>query len=332
MIEDTDSDTDSAPPRLLEPEEVKPSGSSGALLATARSSKGLSVKEVAGRLCLSVACIEALETDNYTLLPEATFTRGYIKSYAQLVGLNPELVLSFYPGADESTENPRKMVVEVAAPVTGDGVKWLEFFAVLMVIVMIAFIVWYMWKEQPQQSADAISRVNALNDSVLVGLTGADNEVASSKSAELESNNSMRNAIRNGTERDTELDQVALVEAADLTENTSGNGSFKLGEDSLEDSLTVNCNSAVWVDIRGETGEKALYRTCKSGETISLAVDLPAPVFIAKIEGLELILNDREVDLSAHSNGQSYARFTLESWSNNEALPAGEPVPEASAQ
>lgn len=94
----------------------------------------------------------------------------------------------------------------------------------------------------------------------------------------------------------------------------------------------VKCTSAVWIDIRGETGEKELYRTCKTGETIGLVVDLPAPVFIGRIEGLELLLNDRKVDLSEYSNGQSYARFTLESWSNNEALSAGEAAPEVSAQ
>ena len=326
MIEETDSDTE--PPRLLEPEEVKPSGSSGALLATARNSKGLSVKEVAGRLCLSVARIEALEIDNYTLLPEATFTRGYIKSYAQLVGLDPELVLSFYPGSGESIENPQKMVVEVAAPVARDGVGWLGLFAVLIVIVVIAFIVWYMWPEQPPPSADAVSQVNVLNESVLVGLTSAVNEVVGSQSVELGSNSSARDTLQNGAERNTAVDQAAVGEVAVLTEKTSGNVFFKLGED----SLTLNCKSAVWIDIRGETGEKEFYRTCKSGETISLAVDLPALVFIGSIEGLELILNDRQVDLSAHSNGQSYARFTLKSWSNSEALSAREPVPEVSDQ
>lgn len=207
MIEDTDSDSDTEPPRLLEPEEVKPSGSSGALLATARNSKGLSVKEVAGRLCLSVARIEALETNNYSLLPEATFTRGYIKSYAQLVDLDPELVLSFYPNSDESTEIPQKMVVAAAAPMARNGVRWLELFAVLMVIVMIAFIAWNMWQDPPPQSADAISRVNALNDPDLVGSTSAINEVVSSQSAELGSYSSTRNTIKNGTERGTKVDQ-----------------------------------------------------------------------------------------------------------------------------
>ena len=326
MIEDTD--TDAQPPRLLEPEEIKPSGSSGALLATARKSKGLSVNEVAGRLCLSVTRIEALETDNYTLLPEATFTRGYLKSYAQLVDLDPELVLSFYPGSDESTETPQKIVVKVAAPMAENGVRWFELFGVLIVIIVIASIVWYMWQEQPPQSADAISRVNAPNETVLVGLTRTVNEGVSSKSAEADRNNSTRNAAQNEAERDAEIDQVTVVEAAVSTENTSGNDAVLLDED----SLTVNCKSAVWIDIRGETGEKELYRTCKGGETISFAVDLPAPVFIGKIEGLELLLNDRQVDLSAHSNGQSYARFTLESWSNNEALSAGDPAPEVSAQ
>ena len=66
----------------------------GKKLAEARISYGLSVEEVAGHLNLSVQSIEALERDDYDSLPGYTFSKGYLRSYAGLLRLNPDDILA----------------------------------------------------------------------------------------------------------------------------------------------------------------------------------------------------------------------------------------------
>ena len=65
----------------------------GTRLAAARESQGLSVSEAAAALKLSPRQIEALESDSYERLPGAIFVRGFLRSYARLLKLDPAPVL-----------------------------------------------------------------------------------------------------------------------------------------------------------------------------------------------------------------------------------------------
>jgi cytoskeleton protein RodZ len=64
----------------------------GLRLRRAREAAGMSVGEVASRLRLKVATIEALEKEDLEALGAAVYVRGYFNSYARLVGVPPVLV------------------------------------------------------------------------------------------------------------------------------------------------------------------------------------------------------------------------------------------------
>ena len=59
----------------------------GSLLKDAREAAGLSLRDVTEKLHLDLKVIIALEDDNFSALPTATFVRGYLRSYTQLLGL-----------------------------------------------------------------------------------------------------------------------------------------------------------------------------------------------------------------------------------------------------
>ena len=73
-----------------EPETSASVETAGQKLAAAREGFGISVQEVAKSLNLSVAIIEAIEADDYDSLPGSTFARGYIRTYANLLRLDPD--------------------------------------------------------------------------------------------------------------------------------------------------------------------------------------------------------------------------------------------------
>ena len=76
------------------PGTVASTETAGQKLAAARESWGISVQEVAENLNLSVSIIEAVEADDYDKLPGSTFTRGYIRAYANLLRLNPDELIA----------------------------------------------------------------------------------------------------------------------------------------------------------------------------------------------------------------------------------------------
>ena len=80
-------------PRMTEPLEGR---GPGAHLRAARENKGLSVNAVAESLFLQPKTLELIEADAYDSLPAPTFVRGYLRGYAQVLGLPTGPVLDMY--------------------------------------------------------------------------------------------------------------------------------------------------------------------------------------------------------------------------------------------
>lgn len=59
----------------------------GTLLKAARQEQGLSVVDMAARLCLSVQVIEDMERDDYSHMSAKVYARGHVISYAHLLGI-----------------------------------------------------------------------------------------------------------------------------------------------------------------------------------------------------------------------------------------------------
>lgn len=72
----------------------------GEYLAEAREALRLSHEDVANQLNLTPATIEALENNDYELLPGITFARGYLRGYARLLGLDEEQILRLCRSSD----------------------------------------------------------------------------------------------------------------------------------------------------------------------------------------------------------------------------------------
>lgn len=82
----------------------------GPRLQEARTARGWSVAEVAERLNLPPRHILAIEKGDFNSLPEPTYVRGYLRSYALLVGLETRAVLEAY----ERAQHPLPRIVAPA--------------------------------------------------------------------------------------------------------------------------------------------------------------------------------------------------------------------------
>ncbi len=71
----------------------------GVALRQAREQLGLSVANVANRLKFAPRQIEALEAEDFARLPEMAFVRGFVRSYAKLLQLDPVPLLAVLPHA-----------------------------------------------------------------------------------------------------------------------------------------------------------------------------------------------------------------------------------------
>ena len=91
---DGDADAADAAGELDHTLPGKTAPSAGTLLREAREARGLTLDDLARTLNLQPRIVAALERDDHDALPAPTFVRGYIRSYARLLGLPVDPLLA----------------------------------------------------------------------------------------------------------------------------------------------------------------------------------------------------------------------------------------------
>jgi len=68
----------------------------GEQLKLARKSKSKSLEDISRDTNINKQYLEALEEDNYDVLPGSVYVRGFLSNYARCVGLDPKAVVKQY--------------------------------------------------------------------------------------------------------------------------------------------------------------------------------------------------------------------------------------------
>lgn len=125
----------------------------GPLLKTARQEKGLSIVDVAARLCLSAQYIEDIERDDYSRMSARAYARGYIMSYAHLLGVPEDQILTaltqvqmnFAPSKNTASLDHEKsnMVYQPMEPSRqrSSVMVWISIFVLIILIGLV--VLWW---------------------------------------------------------------------------------------------------------------------------------------------------------------------------------------------
>lgn len=68
----------------------------GTILQTARREIGLSLEQVSKKTKIRVKYLQLIDKNDWDALPGIAYARGFIKSYAEVVGLVPEKTLALF--------------------------------------------------------------------------------------------------------------------------------------------------------------------------------------------------------------------------------------------
>src|SRR2546428_2676183 len=87
----------------------------GSTFKKARETKGIPLAKIAAETRISSRFLEAIENEDFHLLPGGIFNRGFIRTYAERVGLDPEQALSDYEQLI-STQEPEQLIASMESP------------------------------------------------------------------------------------------------------------------------------------------------------------------------------------------------------------------------
>ena len=130
----------------------------GEVFFEVRNAKKLALKDVSNNLRLSIKQIEALESNNFSSLPPAMITRGFIRNYARFLELDAEPLLASYrvrmPDASPSTLSVKTSMNQVMPGKEGSA---LPKYIVLSSLVLLAVAAWFYYMNYMQKPAQQVT-------------------------------------------------------------------------------------------------------------------------------------------------------------------------------
>lgn len=74
----------------------------GSLLVRAREARGLTLEDAERDTRISRRYLQALEAEQFEVIPAPVYARGFLRSYSQYLGLDPQETLGLFPREDDS--------------------------------------------------------------------------------------------------------------------------------------------------------------------------------------------------------------------------------------
>jgi cytoskeleton protein RodZ len=292
----------------------------GQLLRQARTDLRLAPEEVAQILRLAPKQIVALESDDYANLPGPTYVRGYLRSYAQFLGLSPEKVIESYNRIPAAT--PRVDLTKLSPPPQINSehhVIKLASYGVIVVVLGLA-VAWWLGRDDPaaRPKPVALGKIEpAIPASEQPPMPSDDSkEAVSATPADAARPVSVpvmevKPAPVVATAKPiTPAPEPAKTPAAVTNPAPLANLSAPVAATGPRARLVLGLNQDSWVDIRDARQNKLLYETVAAGRSVTVEGVAPLSVFLGNVDGVTLEFNGKSYDPSPHKRGP-VARFTL---------------------
>jgi len=296
-------------------------GFPGHLLRQAREEQGLSQKETARDLHLTSKVINAIEEDDFELIPSFVFARGYIRSYARHLGLDGQALVAEFDVAYGVPNNSAKPMSAIRKGVqqSKPGDTWVKLISIVFVVGLVAAsIVW--WQSQngsqmlPQLSSGAAQELPS--DALVEDLDADDADL---DLLLLSTNESEVDAIVPEAESiiESEEAQVVVVEPdVDPVANAATEQAPKEVTDAVvllpnQAQLVMVFDKDCWVEIKDANGKMVLSDLYSAGDTIEQVITAPIEVLLGRSSGVATMTFDgRTIDLKPHTR-KDIARLTL---------------------
>ncbi|EHJ9994479.1 cytoskeleton protein RodZ [Vibrio parahaemolyticus] len=306
--------------------EVPLSIEAGTLLKNKRESLGMTQKQVADRLRLRVSVIEDIENNRFESQQVATFTRGYLRSYAKFVGLDEKVVLV----ALEQTADVKPKEQEIEMQSFSRKTKHEKHNSRIMLLTWVIAIViigisaaWW-WQNQQenslaqvvaeanvetsQPSADEIADIDLMTEEELIASTPAElaasNNTASESSINAAQTYEVVPADTEESTTEATKEPVAVIEAAEEVQEAS-----PVVPEGMT-LLTMKFKADCWIQVKDTNGKTLVTGTQKPGQDVELTGKAPFKVILGAPEGVTMTFASEPVDLSGYTSGK-VARFTL---------------------
>lgn len=271
------------------PEVVETVSTPGSILRAAREERGMSVGEVAQVIRFSQRQIEALERDDYAQLPGATAVRGFMRSYAKLLRIDPAPLLA---SLDEAIPSP---AADVRPPVNmGEAelvplTERIPLRRILSVAVLLALAVFWFFTQPGDKPADSAATPPAAETVAAPAVVAPAPTLVEAAPAAPAANVAAPVAPAAAP--------VAPPAIAAAPVPFTG--------------LRVEFDGRSWIEVRDATQKVVFVGEYSAGTKQNVDGKAPFQVWIGKASAVRVTFGERSIDLRPHTR-EEVARLTVE--------------------
>jgi cytoskeletal protein RodZ len=128
----------------------------GNTLREARQRHGLTLQEISRETKISVHVLDAIEHNDTRVLAGGLFTRGYLRAYANQVGLNPTHIVSEFRAEHEAPQDELRDLRLRLANRGSDRNRWKAAIIVLAGLALLVFTLYLSNPDRPEPAVDTV--------------------------------------------------------------------------------------------------------------------------------------------------------------------------------
>jgi cytoskeletal protein RodZ len=312
---------------------VAQSGDLRALLLQYRDNAGFSAEQMASALCLSDSVIKNLENEEFQLLAEPPYVRGYIRNYAKqanvdsteavrvyetLRGANPD-ALDYHIKVSPSMHNEKKGISPIFSQLALLALLFAGLFGLFMIPAVNQWISTVLdgFSKQTTESQNNITDKPSLIGTMPVPIP-LNNQAAPNPQDIKRIENDIKQVKTNAKTATSNLKKTETSDnksaKKESTKPTSEPDTVEQATPKESDTKNINIKMVftkeVWMRIKNKSNKTVYEGQTKAGQERSLSLEKPLTFRVGNAQGLSLFVNGKAVDISQYIKG-SIANFTL---------------------
>ena len=289
--------------------ESQAGASAGALLRQARQSAGMDIAVLASALKVPVGKLQALENDDFTVLPDAVFARALASSVCRTLKVDPAPVLGQLPqgqaprlvgdkdGLNAKFKDPQDKAPPLRLPAASRGVS-----LTVLVLLAAAAAVYFLpsgmlefdlARAPAPAPAQAVVEASQENGSVSEAVPGAESAVSAQSPAS-----------------DVPAAAPTAAVPAAAVPMVAASVASAAGTAVASALLEFRATAESWVQVRDAAGAVVFERTLKAGESAQAPGKPPLSVVVGKVNATEVMVRGAPFDLSTVAR-ENVARFEV---------------------
>lgn len=291
----------------------------GQLLRNAREQLGWTREQVASRIHLRLTLIAAIESDTYDKHTSHTFIRGYLRTYAKLVGIPEETILAAYdklgltPPDNIDMQSFSRRSRQQANDSRLKVVTW------LVILVLIALSVAWWWQSTARRSAgdEALAATemgatsNTPSATVPPAVDVADPVVAPATSAAAATSvDPVASSAATTLPVDASSAVATTAVATSAATATQPAADAAASEPAKVPQLKMSFTADCWLDVKDAKGKTLFSGLKKANDELVLEGPEPLKFIIGAPMAVNIEYQGKSIDMSRYNNGRT-ARLSL---------------------